>query len=319
MPSGPRQPFQSSDRRLPRLRRIRQSARSGAPFRSPGLERAHLSGEPEVKSHRCQASKRRNAWCRINSYSTWQHRFAARRSGNRSSCLLSRSRRSPLICPLLAFVLKAPNAYVYGGPQGGAHRGFCAPRMLIPSAASANPADSPTENSASVQPPSGTNRNDHVWDALSTNSRSPAGSSKSRIGCAPARSESNKPNLRSLIAERRRRGFSTSRKNGNSQAPGLLCRLRQNSFPSISAFYSAQQANLSRFARLLAGTISSTPKFGGFLNRPFEPVKFDDSQQQSRFHRRRLHWKCVPPNGFTSSRPTLSVRASHTASPSLNS
>jgi len=75
-------------------------------------------------------------------------------------------------------------------------------RSLLPSAASAKPYSDATMNSASVHPPSGANRNRQNFAITESSPPGGEGSSNSRIGFAPARSESKKRTCDFSVAER---------------------------------------------------------------------------------------------------------------------
>lgn len=208
----------------------------------------------------------------------------------------------------------APNAYCTAAKA--AHTAVSVRRMFAPSATSTQPHSLATENSASVQPPSGPIAT--ATCAASLTGRSAAtGSSTSRRGRAPALSENINFNG-ALEARNACAGFEASVSAG-------MCNRRACCADSANIFFQRSE----RFAEAATSPLSLRPAASGEIWSAPSSVAF------SRAHSNLSNFTMASSNSIrtsaaaagsfsinvnsTSSRPTVSVRASHTARPSLSS
>ena len=210
----------------------------------------------------------------------------------------------------------APNAYCTAA--SAAHTAVSVRRIFAPSATSDESA-SACRREFRVGPSAlGTDRDGHAGGIVHFARDDATGSSTSRNGLAPARSESN--NFSGAVdARNASRGFAASRSNGNAQPPRLLRGFREDSssivrrasLPRQSVPFRFGPLRAARFRPLRVRSLFRAPTRTGQTSQWPAAIRSERTQSAPA--------SCSTSENWTSSRPTLSVRASHTLSPSLSS
>ena len=170
----------------------------------------------------------------------------------------------------------APNAYCTAA--SAAHTAVSVRRIFAPSATSANPQAAGGRKFRVGPSAFGADRDGHASGIVRCDRDDATGSSTSRSGLAPARSESN--NLSGAAdARNASRGFAASRQRRDAQAPRLLRGFGEDSLPSFGALpRRGDQALFASLRRERRDFLRA--EFRRLFERPLEPVKLHDGQKQ---------------------------------------